>query len=119
MRAIYIGYVAAWLWVLLPALYWATAPEWYRTRTGRALMWLLGSTAALFLLLLTGRTFGEYAGKEIVQGIIYSAVLGAGIRLAVLFFQLRLDLNRVVTKGPVRGEWLHNLARKMRRRSAK
>lgn len=95
MKATYIGYVAASVCICLPFIYWVTAPEWWRSRTGRALMMLLGSLAALFLLLITG-TFLHTEAREPLRYIIFTGVLVAGFRLAVLFFQLRLgsDWNR-------------------------
>lgn len=96
MRAVYIGYVAAIVWVIIPLVYVATAPDWHRTRVGRAFMYLVGSTAALFLLLLTSGVFGNYAGKEWVHGAVYTAVLGAGIHLVGLFIRLRVEGDRLL-----------------------
>lgn len=96
MMAIYIGYAAAVIWITLPVVYMVTAPDWRKSRTGRALMWLLGSTAALFVLLLTSRIFGAYALKEWVHATIYAAVLYAGVRLSVLFVHLRIEVERSV-----------------------
>lgn len=89
MRANYIGYVAASVCMCLPFIYWITAPDWWKSRTGRALMLLLGSLFLLFLLLLTG-LFLPRDWREPLRYAIYSGVLVAGFRLAVLFFQLRL-----------------------------
>jgi hypothetical protein len=94
MNANYIGYSAAIIWVTLPLVYMATAPDWRKSRTGRALMWLLGSTAALFVLLLTGGLFRDYPLKEWVRGGVFAAVLYAGIRLSVLFVHLRIEVER-------------------------
>jgi hypothetical protein len=90
MKAVYIGYLAASVCICLPFIYCVTAPDWWRSRTGRALMMLLGSLASLFILLITTGIFGDYPLRELVRAVIYSAVLLAGVRLAVLFFQLRL-----------------------------
>ena len=89
MRANYIGYVAASVCMCLPFIYWITAPDWWKSRTGRALMLLLGSLFCLFLLLLTG-LFLPRDWREPLRYAVYSGVLIAGFRLAVLFFQLRL-----------------------------
>jgi len=94
MNANYIGYAAAIIWIALPVVYLTTAPDWRRSRTGRALMWLLGSTAALFVLLITGGIFGDYPFKEWVRGSVFAAVLYAGLRLATLFVQLRIEVER-------------------------
>lgn len=91
MKAIYIGYLAASVWVCLPSIYWATAPGAFKSREGRALMMLLGSTAAVFFLIATSNLFGDYAWREFVRFIIYGSVLVSGVRLAVLFFQLRFS----------------------------
>jgi hypothetical protein len=96
MSANYIGYAAAIIWITLPFVYMATAPDWWKSPTGRALMWLLGSTAALFVLLLTGGLFGNYPFKEWVRGGVFAAVLFAGIRLSVLFVQLRIEVERKI-----------------------
>jgi hypothetical protein len=94
MNANYIGYAAAIIWITLPVVYLTTAPDWRKSRTGRALMWLLGSTAGLFLLLLTGGLFGDYPGKEWVRAGVFAAVLYAGVRLSVLFVKLRIEVER-------------------------
>ncbi|YCK81416.1 hypothetical protein M1D89_20465 [Arthrobacter sp. D3-18] len=88
---LYIGYVAGSFWVALPIIYWVTAPDWWRTRTGRALMMLLGSLASLFILIITSGLFGASPLREILRLVIYSAVLVAAVRLAILFFQLRIN----------------------------
>ena len=88
---LYIGYVAGSFWVALPIIYWATAPDWWRTRTGRALMMLLGSLASLFILIITSGLFGASPLREVLRLVIYSAVLVAAVRLAILFFQLRIN----------------------------
>lgn len=116
---IVIGYIAAWVWVALPFLYWYTAPEFWRTRTGRSMMWLLASTSGLFFLLLTGRAFGEYPGREVVQAAVYSLTLGAGLRVGVLFFQLRNELYRREDLLPIRRERIRNLLRRLRGRTVK
>ena len=86
-----IGYIAGSFWVALPIIYWVTAPDWWRTRTGRALMMLLGSLASLFILIITSALFGATPLREIFRLVIYSAVLVAAVRLAILFFQLRIN----------------------------
>lgn len=91
-----VGVVAAVVWVILPIVYLVTAPEWHRTKVGRALMYLLGSTAAMFLILLTSRAFGAYPGKVFVHAAIYALVMLAGLRLAVLFVELRMELERLI-----------------------
>ena len=88
---LYIGYIAGSFWVALPIIYWVTAPDWWRTRTGRALMMLLGSLASLFILIITSALFGATPLREIFRLVIYSAVLVAAVRLAILFFQLRIN----------------------------
>jgi len=98
MNANYIGYAAAIIWITLPLVYMATAPGWRKSLEGRALMWLLGSTAGLFLLLLTGGIFGDYPFKEWVRGGVFAAVLYAGIRLSVLFVKLRIEIERRIRR---------------------
>ena len=88
--AIYIGYVAGSFFIALPFIYWMTAPDWWRSRTGRALMMLLGSLAAVFLLIMTSSLFGAYPFREWVRAGIYGSAAVAAVRLSVLFFQLRL-----------------------------
>lgn len=89
MKAIYLGYVAASVYACLPLIYWATAFDWHRSSTGRALMMLLASTAAAFLMIATSGIFGAYPGREAVRYIVYGSVLVAGVRIAVLIFQLK------------------------------
>lgn len=91
MKAIFIGYLAASVWVCLPFIYWITAPGAFKSREGRALMMLLGSTAAVFFLIATSNLFGDYEWRELVRLIIYGSVLVSGVRLAILFFQLRFS----------------------------
>lgn len=91
MKAIYIGYIAASVYACLPFIYWATAFDWYKSSTGRALMMLFASTAATFAMIATSGLFGAYPGRELVRYIVYGALLLAGLRLAVLLFQLKID----------------------------
>jgi hypothetical protein len=76
-----------------------TAPDWWKSRAGRALMMLLGSLAALFVLLLTSRLFPDPTVREVLRSIIYSSVLVAGVRLAILFFQLRFGADWAKNRG--------------------
>lgn len=99
MKAIFIGYLAASVWVCLPFIYWATAPGAFKSREGRALMMLLTSAAAVFFLIATSSMFGEYAWREVVRFVVYTAVLVSGVRLAVLFFQLRFSADWAKRKG--------------------
>lgn len=99
MKAVYIGYLAASVCICLPLIYWVTAPDWWRSRAGRALMMLLGSLGSLFILLITSGLFGDYALREAVRAVIYSSVLVAGVRLAVLFFQLRFGADWAKNRG--------------------
>lgn len=94
MEALYIGYVAASVYACLPLIYWVTAPDWHKTMAGRSLMMLLASTAVTFLLLASSGLFGAYPYRELVRYIVYSSVLIAGVRLAILFMQLRFGSNR-------------------------
>jgi hypothetical protein len=91
-----IGYLAGVVWFLIPFVYLGTAPDWRKTRVGRAFMWLAGSTAALFGLLISGGVFGNYPGREIVRGVVFAAVLFAGVQLIVLFLRLRLEGDRLL-----------------------
>lgn len=94
-----IGYLAASVCTTLPFIYWATAPDWWRSRAGRALMMLLGSLAALFILFMSLRTIGDPTVKDTLRYIIYSSVLFAGVRLAILFMQLRLGADWAANRG--------------------
>ena len=94
--AYFVGVAAAIVWVILPLVYLATAPDWKKTKVGRALMYLLGSTSAMFLLLLTSRLIGDYTGKALVHAAVYFLVMLAGLRLAVLFVQLRIEMERII-----------------------
>ena len=89
MTALFVGYLAASVYVCLPFIYWMTAPDWWKSRTGRSLMMLLASTAATFLLIASSGIFGAYPFRDVVRFVIYGSVLIAGLRLAFLFFQLR------------------------------
>lgn len=93
-KPIFFGYAAAVIWCTLPVVYWVTAPDWRKSRTGKALMLLLASTAGLFILLLTSRIFGDYWFKHYVHGTVYALVLYSGIRLSVLFVHLRIEVER-------------------------
>ena len=88
--SIAIGYVAGSFFIALPFIYWITAPEWWKSREGRAFMMMLGSLAAVFLLIMTSSLFGAYAFRDLVRTFIYTVAAVAAVRLAVLFFQLRL-----------------------------
>lgn len=100
MNAIYIGYVAASVCICLPFIYWITAPDWWKSRAGRALMMLLGSLAALFLLLMASALFRENVVlREMLRYVVFTAVLVAGVRLAILFFQLRFGADWAKNRG--------------------
>ena len=60
----------------------------------------------------------QYLVTGLVQGAIYALVLGAGIRLSILFLQLQRDLPRTL-HIPERDGWLRKLARKLRGRLIK
>jgi hypothetical protein len=100
MNAIFIGYLAASVCICLPAIYWITAPDWWRSRAGRALMMLLSSLGSLLLLLLASGLLREHTViREALRYVIYSYVLVAGVRLAVLFFQLRFGADWAKNRG--------------------
>lgn len=90
MPAIAIGYVAGSFFIALPFIYWMTAPDWWQSRTGRAVMMQHGALAAVFLLIMTSSLFGAYSFRELIRALIYTAAAVAAVRLAVLLFQLRL-----------------------------
>ncbi|WP_314324572.1 hypothetical protein [Paenarthrobacter ilicis] len=89
-----IGYVPGSFWVALPVVYWVTAPDWRKTKAGRALMMLLGSLAALFLLIIASSLFCATPFREVLRTVTYFAVLVAAVRLAVLLFQFRFGPDR-------------------------
>jgi hypothetical protein len=91
VKAVYIGYLAASVCIALPFIYWATALDWHKTRTGRAMMMMLSSLAALFTILLTSFLVPDPTFREALRYLVYSYVLVAGVRLAFLFFQLRME----------------------------
>lgn len=100
MNAVFIGYMAASVCICLPFIYWITAPDWWRSRAGRALMMLLGSLAALFLLLMASALLREYeTAREVLRYVVFSSVLVAGVRLAILFFQLRFGADWAQNRG--------------------
>ena len=100
MKSVYLGYIAASICICLPFVYWATAPDWWRSRAGRALMMLLGSLSALFLILIAGALFRDNVElREALRYLVYSGVLVAGVRLSVLFFQLRLGADWAANRG--------------------
>ena len=90
LSAIAIGYVAGSFFIALPFIYWITAPEWWKSREGRAFMMMLGSLASVFLLIMTSSLFGAYELRDLVRTFIYTVAAVGAVRLAVLFFQLRL-----------------------------
>jgi hypothetical protein len=101
LPAIAIGYVAGSFFIAMPFIYWMTAPGWWQSRTGRAVMMQHGALAAVFLLIMTSSLFGAYSFRELVRALIYTAAALAAVRLAVLLFQLRLGAdwhNRKDTK---------------------
>lgn len=89
MEALYVGYAAGAVYFALPFLYWWTAPDWWKTSAGQALMMLMASSALAFVMILATGIFGAYPYREVVRYVIYGAVLIAGIRLSALFLQLR------------------------------
>ena len=100
MKSVYIGYLAASICICLPFVYWATAPDWWRSRAGRALFMLLGSLSALFLILIVGALFRDNVElREGLRYLVYSGVLVAGLRLAILFFQLRFGADWAKNRG--------------------
>lgn len=100
MEAIYIAYVAGSFWVSLPLIYWGTAPDWWKSRTGRALMTLFTSLALVFILIVTSSMWGAYPLREAARYVVYSWAAVAAIRIAALLFQLRLGANWASEKKP-------------------
>lgn len=88
--ALFIGYFAGSLWLALPGVYWITAPDWWRSPTGRALMNLFFSLALLFVLIITSGLFGASPLREVLRIVVYGWVAGAAVRTCVLLAQLRL-----------------------------
>lgn len=101
MNAVFIGYAAALVCIVLPFIYAGTAPDWWKSRSGRALMMLMSSLGSMFLLLIFSRTLRKEfpVGWEVLQYIVYSYVLVASVRLAVLFFQLRIGAEWAKERG--------------------
>jgi hypothetical protein len=90
VKAIYLGYIAAAVYACLPFVNWIVNPDWHKSSTGRAIMMLLASTAAAFFMIATSGIFGAYPGREAVRYVVYGGLLVAGLRLAVLFVQLKI-----------------------------
>ena len=100
VKPITVGYLAASVCISLPGIYWVTAPDWWRSRAGRALMMLLSSLGSLLLLLIASGLMREATDvREILRWLVYSYVLVAGVRLAVLFFQLRFGADWAKNRG--------------------
>lgn len=100
MNAVLIGYIAASVCICLPLIYWITAPDWWRSRAGRSLFMLLSSQGSLLLLLLASGLLREATVfREILRYVVYSYVLVAGVRLAILFFQLRFGADWAKNRG--------------------
>jgi hypothetical protein len=100
MHPNFLGYIAASICICLPFIYWSTAPDWWKSRAGRALMMLLGSLSALFLLLIAGAFFRHNSElRDWLRYFVYCGVLVASVRLAILFFQLRLGADWAKNRG--------------------
>lgn len=66
------------------AVYWAFYP-WQRNRSGRAVMFLVVSLAAVLSLVVLARAFHEYPGRVVLTLIVYAAIPAA---LTSLLFAL-------------------------------
>lgn len=77
-----LGAVLAWAFA---ATYWAFYP-WRRNRSGRAVMFLVVSLAAILSLVVLARAFHDYPGRVLLTLIIYAAVPTAltGLLFALL-----------------------------------
>lgn len=82
--------VLAVVYLLLPVTYWVLAKTWYRSQTGRALMWLLASLAIAMLYVAAGVLYGQHEGRLELRFFTYAIMLGAGVRFGAYMFQTQV-----------------------------
>lgn len=79
--------LTAAIYFLLPVVYWAIAPSWYRTQTGRVLMWLLAALALATVYIAAGVFFGTHPYRVELRIATFVVALTAGIRFLAYMLQ--------------------------------
>lgn len=86
------------VYVLMPLVYGAIAPSWYKTQTGRVLMWLLAALAIAVLYIAAGVFFGSHPYRVELRVVTFAIVLTAGVRFLAYMLQIQFDAVREKNK---------------------
>lgn len=78
----------------LPVVYGIIAPRWYKTQTGRVLMWLLAALAVAMLYITAGVFFGNHPLRVELRIVTLFVVLTAGIRFLAYMLQTQFSAVR-------------------------
>lgn len=82
------------VYCLLPVVYGAIAPSWYKTQTGRVLMWLLAALAVAMLYISAGVFFGNHPYRVELRIVTIFVVLTAGVRFLAYMLQTQFSAVR-------------------------
>lgn len=78
----------------LPLVYGIIAPRWYRTQTGRVLMWLLAAIAVSIIYVAFGVFFGSHIFRVEFRIVTLVIVMTAGIRFLAYMLQTQFEAVR-------------------------
>lgn len=82
------------VYLLLPIVYGLIAPRWYRTQTGRVLMWLLAAIAIASLYIAAGVFFGVHPLRVEFRIVTFFVAIAAGVRFLAYMFQTQFEARR-------------------------
>lgn len=86
--------LTAAVYILMPLVYGAIAPRWYKTQTGRVVMWLLAALACAVVYIAAGVFFGIHPYRVEVRVLTFAVVLTAGIRFLAYMLQTQFEAVR-------------------------
>lgn len=75
------------VYFLLPLVYGFIAPRWYKTQTGRVLMWLLAAIAVSIVYITVGVFYGVHPYRVEFRLVTLVIVITAGIRFLAYMLQ--------------------------------
>ena len=81
-------YLCTLVYVFIPLFWMKIAPAWSKSPTGKAMMYLFWTLAAVFLYIIFGRLLPAEA-REPFRYIWYLILIGVGIRVIVMLYTMQ------------------------------